>query len=578
VHLPAQLRNWQVLDDAEPQQKAAEIESEATLLDVGPAQAALRPSAIQDQIDEIVVAALAHRRIEVTPGEKAALQVQLVNNGAWPALFEVAVEGWIDERWCEQLPLRVQLQPGDRYPVTITLALPREPASQAGDHPLAVVVRSARYPGHVSRVGATLVVHPYSAFTLGAPQPRQLATSWFQRSATLILPLTNQGNHTATFHLQAMDRRRQCAYRFLAGETADGEASALFHVAPGQTIKAPVVVTPAVHPWVCLFPQLIPFRLSARLAGEELGPRSVDGQVACAALVGPWHLAALAVLAVVALMTSGLAGLALLMALRSPQAPASAPAPAPAAMPAASAPIVAFILKVDEPVPTPGAASFGPDLALAQGQSQAPLVQPGDVSEPGSRPAQVAGPPVVRAEQVTAPGESLPPAAQTPLMPPQAPVVQAPDAVPAQPARANMTYAQMFQEVAQRYDLDWQLLAAQAYVESGFDSLALSSAGDMGLMQIRPTTWREWAPAVDASDPFDSYDNVLVAAAYLDHLRAQFAERGRLEQEWMLVAYNWGPDQVLDFLAGGGSWESLDPELRQYALDIQRIAASIPAP
>jgi hypothetical protein len=47
-----------------------------------------------------------------------------------------------------------------------------------------------------------------------------------------------------------------------------------------------------------------------------------------------------------------------------------------------------------------------------------------------------------------------------------------------------MTYAQMFQSVSAQYDLDWRMLAAQAYVESGFDALALSSAGAMGLMQV----------------------------------------------------------------------------------------------
>ena len=88
---------------------------------------------------------------------------------------------------------------------------------------------------------------------------------------------------------------------------------------------------------------------------------------------------------------------------------------------------------------------------------------------------------------------------------------------PATPA--PMTYATMFHEIAGRYDLNWQVLAAQAYVESGFDSVALGAQGDLGLMQVHPATWHEWAPKVAASDPFDSYSNVLVAAAYLDYLR-----------------------------------------------------------
>ena len=128
-----------------------------------------------------------------------------------------------------------------------------------------------------------------------------------------------------------------------------------------------------------------------------------------------------------------------------------------------------------------------------------------------------------------------------------------------------------------RYDLDWRVLAAQAYLESGFDSLALSGQGDMGLMQIRPGTWNEFAPTVDASDPFDSYSNVLVGAVYLNYLREKLSEQGASEQGWMLVAYNWGPEKVFSHLAEGGTWETLNPERRQYAEDILQIAASIPA-
>jgi soluble lytic murein transglycosylase-like protein len=139
-----------------------------------------------------------------------------------------------------------------------------------------------------------------------------------------------------------------------------------------------------------------------------------------------------------------------------------------------------------------------------------------------------------------------------------------------------MTYGQMFKEVASLYDLDWRLLAAQAYLESGFDSLALSGQGDMGLMQIRPATWNDWASSVDASDPFDAYSNVLVGAAYLNYLREQFNARGLPDPQWMLVAYNWGPDKLFEHLDAGGTWETLDPARRQYADDVLRIAASIP--
>jgi membrane-bound lytic murein transglycosylase MltF len=134
----------------------------------------------------------------------------------------------------------------------------------------------------------------------------------------------------------------------------------------------------------------------------------------------------------------------------------------------------------------------------------------------------------------------------------------------------------MFQEIGSRFDIDWRMLAAQAYIESGFDSLALSDAGAMGLMQVLPNTWREWAQPVEVSDPFDAYSNVLVAAVYLDHLRGRLALQGYPDTEWMLVAYNWGPDRLNDFLTGGGTWDTLPQARRQYATEILRIAKTIP--
>ncbi|MCC6169139.1 MAG: transglycosylase SLT domain-containing protein [Caldilineaceae bacterium] len=567
AHIPAPLRNWQVV----------EIEGEATVLDAGTgegpaAQAQPAPrSPIREQIDPLVVAVLKQRRIEVAPGESERLAVEVVNNGDRAARFEVTVEGWIDERWCGELPVHVPLQPGARQVVEIAITIPREAKNQAGDYPLAVVARAARYPGRVTRLAATLAIRPYVAFTLAAPEPRQLSAGWFRPAAVALIRLANLGNQTTTFQLHAQDRRRVCDYLFWLDELGDSGERGQVTLAAGQSVEIALEVRPHQMPLLRVSPQTVPFCVTARPMDDPSLRRSVDGEITCLPLVGPWHLAAAAALAVVALVGSGLAGLVLLLALRTPPAPA---VPAPAAT-AAPVPLVAFVLKMDDPVTAPAAS----------------LVQPGDVTAPGSAGTAGRGsgePPVVRADQVTAPGQELPPAAQTPLPQPVfAPASPPADAAPGEAvgssptdsssAGGTMTYAQMFREVALRYDLDWRMLAATAYVESGFDSLALGNRGDLGLMQIQPATWQEWAPAVAAADPFDSYSNTLVGAVYLDYLRSLLSARGYPGQEWMLVAYNWGPDQLLAFLEAGGSWESLAAERRQYALDILQTAATIPA-
>jgi hypothetical protein len=132
----------------------------------------------------------------------------------------------------------------------------------------------------------------------------------------------------------------------------------------------------------------------------------------------------------------------------------------------------------------------------------------------------------------------------------------------------EMTYEDMFKEIARSYDLDWRLLAELAYRESHLDPLALGDANEVGLMQILPSTWNEWAPQVEVTDPWDAYSNLLVAAAYLAFLKEYCGEMGYPGDEWMLIAYNWGPENLRQFIEDGGGWGQVPLEARQYALDI----------
>ena len=139
-----------------------------------------------------------------------------------------------------------------------------------------------------------------------------------------------------------------------------------------------------------------------------------------------------------------------------------------------------------------------------------------------------------------------------------------------------ITYEAMFREIGQKYNLDWRILACQAYYESEFDPYAVGVNHDAGLMQILPGTWEEWAPRVGVTDPHDPYSNVLVAAAYLAFLRDYFAERDYPGEHWMLVAYNWGPYNLQQFLDNGGRWTDVPEARRRYASNILRSASDAP--
>ncbi len=134
------------------------------------------------------------------------------------------------------------------------------------------------------------------------------------------------------------------------------------------------------------------------------------------------------------------------------------------------------------------------------------------------------------------------------------------------------TYRDLFQAVAAEFGLDWRLLAALAYRESRLNPWALGPDNDMGLMQIIPETWAEFAPLFQATDPFDPQDNARVGAAYLVHVQGLLGDMGYPEWPWALAAYNWGPENVARVLRNGADWSRIPGPQRRYVDDILRAA------
>lgn len=108
-------------------------------------------------------------------------------------------------------------------------------------------------------------------------------------------------------------------------------------------------------------------------------------------------------------------------------------------------------------------------------------------------------------------------------------------------------YDDLFRQGAQIAGLDWRLLAAMSYTESGFDPNALSGAGARGLMQLMPTTARQ----LGVTDPYSPEQNVEAGARLLRQLLQTFSDiRDNHERiKFALAAYNGGIGHVRDAMA-----------------------------
>ena len=103
------------------------------------------------------------------------------------------------------------------------------------------------------------------------------------------------------------------------------------------------------------------------------------------------------------------------------------------------------------------------------------------------------------------------------------------------PAFVPAAYAAPVARAASRFNVSASLLAAQLYMESGFDPLAVSPAGARGIAQFMPGTAR----AYGLGDPFDPAAAIQAQARLMRDLLRRFGT-----VPLALAAYNAGPGAV----------------------------------
>lgn len=107
------------------------------------------------------------------------------------------------------------------------------------------------------------------------------------------------------------------------------------------------------------------------------------------------------------------------------------------------------------------------------------------------------------------------------------------------------TIAKSIIDEASKYSLDPYFVMAVISGESSFNPHAIGPVGEIGMMQIRPTTgeWMakilksKWRGEKTLRDPIE---NIKLGVAYLSWLREKFEGHGQL----YLAAYNMGPKSV----------------------------------
>jgi membrane-bound lytic murein transglycosylase MltF len=124
----------------------------------------------------------------------------------------------------------------------------------------------------------------------------------------------------------------------------------------------------------------------------------------------------------------------------------------------------------------------------------------------------------------------------------------------AQDAERLRQTRQLFERYGERYSIDWLLLAAQAYQESGLDHSKKSAVGAIGIMQVMPATARD--PRVRVKNIHEIERNIEAGTKYLRLMMDDYYEgepMTRLDKAlFSLASYNAGPARVAKLRAEAG--------------------------
>ena len=128
---------------------------------------------------------------------------------------------------------------------------------------------------------------------------------------------------------------------------------------------------------------------------------------------------------------------------------------------------------------------------------------------------------------------------------------------------------------AREQGVDPCLLRAVVARESGWNPRALGTAGEIGLVQMLPSTWRFMESRGEAQgNPWEPEVNLRAGAAYLRYLGGRFSLFDRLRARMRLgfdrtqmtaAAYNWGEGKVAGALVED---RRVPPIVRGYAEDV----------
>jgi hypothetical protein len=252
-------------------------------------------------VPENIQVTLSSNRIVLDPGGRAEVTATIQNTGNVVEVFSIEVGG-IEPDWYSLSASNVSLFPGDKDQIRIVLTPPLASASKAGSYTVSVKASSNRDPTVMTIVQMSLDIGVVSSYELDLT-PKKIRA----RKGSYQVVITNMGNITNTFKLEASDPAEDCNYDFKSDTVV---------VEPGATVEVPLAVNPKKKPFTGAA-KSFSFAVKAIPVASEV--RTVQGQLECPPLLPKWAIFAIAgglvaiivIIVLVVVLTGGGGGIVL---------------------------------------------------------------------------------------------------------------------------------------------------------------------------------------------------------------------------------------------------------------------------
>ncbi|MFZ0545332.1 MAG: protein kinase, partial [Candidatus Promineifilaceae bacterium] len=215
--------------------------------------------------------------VDVVPGNRADMQVELLNQGMTVDHFNVAVEG-LPQGWVSIPQNSLQLMPGANGSLPVTIHPPMNSASTAGKHPYRLVVRSSSGAGESASVSGQVMVKPFEQFSIDM-RPKEVPNGGICR-----ILVNNEGNTESEFRVTGRD----------PGEGINfGQQSGRLRLGPGQREVVDLSLKAKNRPFLGSR-KMLPFEVAVN--SHEGKRQTISGQLNVRPVIPTWLVPLLGIL------------------------------------------------------------------------------------------------------------------------------------------------------------------------------------------------------------------------------------------------------------------------------------------